>query len=339
MKKRYIWTLAGGMLGAAGALISSASGADFMERMLRPFTILGGCLRGWSLSGAAGNAAAWAALIVLSLLPVIFILIARRKRKQGGDWLFLLTGAVIFGGLFLLINPTMYVHPAMTEALKHSPELLTGGPVYAMGSMLFLSVIVRWSGGLMTRKRQDGRLIFWMKALLTGAMALTAFSSAWSLADGWKALGAGGGASTDPWAMMEGSLAPEIMGVSRGDQDMSALILFGLSVIGLIPSLFSVMALDAAVSLAASMGGGWFSEETGVCASVLAVRARYALIASVACMAAANLITVLLGRWILNWDIRFSLQTGDLLLSCGALLLARLISAACKVKRDNELMI
>jgi len=41
----------------------------------------------------------------------------------------------------------------------------------------------------------------------------------------------------------------------------------------------------------------------------------------------------------MNWDMSFSLPLDDLLISCGAMLLARLLSAACRVKRDNDLMI
>lgn len=342
MKKRYLFTLAGFVLGAACALVQNVSGADIMVTLLRPFTLLGNVLRSWSLSGAKGNALAWAVLIVLSLLPVVYMLIARRKRKQTGDWLFLLTGAVVFGGLFLLINPTLYVHPVMTEALDYSPELLTGGPTFAIISMLLLSAVARWSGGLMRLKKQDGRLIFWTQALLIGSMALIAFSLGFGIAEGAQSLLSGAESSSDPWANFEDFYAPSIqssLSVSSGIQDASALIGFILIIVLLIPDLFSVWTLDAAVSLASSMERGFFSEETDACAANLAVRARYTLIAAVGCMAVKNILTTALAQWILSWNMSFSLPIEDLLISCGAMMLARLLSAACKVKRDNDLMI
>ncbi|MBQ2955560.1 MAG: hypothetical protein IJE08_03775 [Clostridia bacterium] len=362
MKKRYAWMLAGALAGAAAALIQSFTGAQVMEALLHPFTLFGNLLRGWSLSGAAGNAAAWAVLIALSLLPVIYILLARRKRKQAGDWLFLLTGAIIFGGLFLLINPTLYVHPALTEALHYAPELLTGGPVFMMLSALLLSVVVRWSGGLMGMKKAESRLIFWTQAILTFSMTLIVFSSAYSLTDGLRAAffpggntvsanlfaaesvsGMGADASSDALSAWMNSQysdnSPLAAMSSPASRETSALIGLILTAITLIPNIFSVCMLDAASSLVSSIGRGFFSEETDGCASVLAVRARYTMIASVGSMAAENALTVLLAQWIANWNMSFSLPLDDLLLSCGAMLLARLLSAACKVKRDNDLMI
>lgn len=338
MKKRVALTLACGLAGAAGALIPSVTGSDVMTAVLKPFTLLGELLRAWSLSGAAGNAAAWAVLAAGSLLPVVWILRARRKRKEPGDWLFLLTGAVVFGGLFLLVNPTLYVHPALTGALEHSPGLLTGGPVFAMLSILLLSVVVRWSGGLMRMKKQEDRLIFWTKAILTGSMALIAFSACFALTDGLQA--AFGGAAADAWAGRESSVLPYSLSPSSAPADgAGAAAGLLLTVILLIPDMFSVRTLNSAVSLVSSMKAGFFSSETDEGAAKLSVCARHSLIATVGCMAARNLLIVALAQWIPEWTMSFSLPLDDLLISCGAMLLARLFSAACRVKRDNDLMI
>lgn len=348
MKKRYLFTLAGFVLGAACALVQGVTGADILITLIKPFTALGNLLRSWSLSGERGNAGAWAVLTVLSLLPILYILIARRKRKQVGDWLFVLTGAGIFGGLFLLMNPTLYVHPMMTEALSYSPEVLTGGPVFAMISMLLFSIITRWSSRLMQLKSRDKRLFFWTQALLVGSMTLIAFSTAFSAAEGVQSVWGEGGASLDGWMVYEeaGDILPatdpfiqSLFPASGELQDTSALIGLLLTLIALIPDLFSIYMLAAAVSLVSSMGRGFFSDETDKCASKLAERARYTLIASIGCMAAENILTVALAQWIMNWNMSFSLPLDEMLISCGAMLLARLFSAACRVKRDNDLMI
>ena len=70
MKKRYWLTLFALASGAASALIQGVTGSDVMVLLLRPFTLLGEALRAWSLSGAKGNLAAWAVVVLLSLLPV-----------------------------------------------------------------------------------------------------------------------------------------------------------------------------------------------------------------------------------------------------------------------------
>lgn len=361
MKKRYWLTLFALASGAASALIQGVTGSDVMVLLLRPFTLLGEALRAWSLSGAKGNLASWAVVVLLSLLPVFYILPARRKRKQQSDWLFLLASMVLFGGLFLLVNPTLYVHPMLTEARLSSPELLTGGPVFSMLSVLLLCLLTRWTGGLMTLRKQESRLLFWTRALLVSSMALIAFSTAFSAAQGAQAVW--GGTKTSAYQLMSvesaasvgSDFSPDALSAwtgaeisdpmqslllsTRGSEETSASLSFLLSCILLLPNLFSVWTLDSALSLSASMSRGWFTEETDERASVLAVRARWTLIASVACMAAVNVLTVLLARQIMNWNMSFSLPIDDLLISCGAMLLAHLLSAACKVKRDNDLMI
>jgi len=358
MKKRHWLTLGAQALGIACALIDSMTGSDVLVTLMKPFTLLGETLRAWSLSGAAGNAGAWCLLTALSLIPVVYILLARRKRKQKSDWLFFLTGAGIFGCLFLLINPTLLVHPALTEALNASPEVLTGGPVFCLMSLLLLSVMTRWTGGLMQLRGQEERLLFWTRALLAGSMALIAFSTVFAVTEGAQAIW-GGGVKTYNFQMMEveteaaigsdglsawtGGSVSDPMNALLSPWDDGAetgeLIGFLLSCILLIPNLFSLRTLDAALSLAASMNGGWFTEETDARASVLAVRARHTLVAAVGCMAARNTLTVLLGQWMSDANVSFSLPLDDILISCGAMLLARLLSAACRVKRDNDLMI
>ena len=349
MKKRYLTALVALAAGAAAALMTGITGENILLTLLRPFTLLGRMIREWSLSGAGGNAAAWAAVAVLSLAPVVYILIARRKRKQKSDWVFVLTGAGVFGGLFFLVNPTLYVHPALTEVFAESPEALTGGPAFMMLSSLLCAAVVRWTGGLMIPKKQNRRLIFWTQALMIGSMALIAFSVGFGLAESVQAVWGGGeAASAGGWLVYDeagglleadDALVQSLFAPYSGKADSSALIGLLLAVIALIPDLFSIYMLDAAVSLAGAMERGFFSDETDECASKLAVRARYTLIASVGCMAAANIFTVLLAQWIQNWNMNFSLPLDELLISCGAMLLARLLSAACKVKRDNDLMI
>ena len=115
MKKRYLLTLAALALGAGCALMQGVTGSDVMVLLLRPFTLLGEMLRAWSLSGAKGNLGAWAVVAVLSLLPSLFILIARRKRKQKSDWLFFLASAVVFGALFLLLVDDVSRNALTTE--------------------------------------------------------------------------------------------------------------------------------------------------------------------------------------------------------------------------------
>jgi len=327
MKKRIWIMLSAFVLGAALSL--AGEGSNLLVMLLKPWTALGNGLRGLSLSGGKGNAAAWAIVGCLSLLPIAYILIARRRKKLPGDWLFVLSGAGVFGGLFLLANPTLMVHEMMTAALAASPEVLTGGPVYAMTSLLLVSAAVRWSGGL-----NDGKLIFWMRALLTAAMAVIALGMGSAAIDAarmvWPA-----NAAQDPWmAGLMVQLTPDIAGA-----ESSGAVMMLLSLIMLIPDGFLLWMMDAGVTLTGAMKDGWFTEGTGEAAGELAKRAKYSLIAAVSCMAVKNILTLLLGQWILQSEMNLALPLDDMLISCSAMLLARLLRAACRVKRDNDLMI
>lgn len=310
MKRRHWIALLGGLLGAASALAQGSEG-NLLLLLLKPFSLLGGALRAWSLSGAAGNACVWIVTIALSLLPVVCMLILRRRRKQAGDWLFVLSGAGVFVSLFLLINPTLAVHPALLRATASSPEARSGGPVLTAASLLLTSVLVRWSGGL-----SDDRLVGWSRALATVVMALIAANLGNQAAQ--IVLSFVGGFASATSQVVSSSLP---------------------AAISLIPDGFLLALLDAAVALIDAMRKGWFSEAVEARADALAVRARRSLIAVAACIAAGNALTLALNAWLEHSSIRLDFPTTDMLLSCGALLLARFVGAACRIKRDNDLMI
>ncbi len=67
-------------------------------------TRLGERLRSWSLHSPGGNAAAWAVVLVLTVLPALGLLWRPRCKW---DWLLPLAAAEIFAGLYLLANPTL----------------------------------------------------------------------------------------------------------------------------------------------------------------------------------------------------------------------------------------
>ena len=65
---------------------------------------LGVRLRALSLSGGGGNAAAWAAVVAISALPLLGLL---TRRRQKADLLLPLACVTLGVGLFFLVNPTL----------------------------------------------------------------------------------------------------------------------------------------------------------------------------------------------------------------------------------------
>lgn len=323
MKVRYGICAGGLLLGVIAALIEKTG--NILLTLMRPWTALGSLLRAWSLSGAAGNVCAWTALLILTLLPTVCMLILRRKRRQKGDILWVLTSLALFPTLFFLINPTHLSAAPFAELAELSAISL----VMTSLSLLAAAILTRWAGGL-----KQARLTFWMGALLTFTMALIALAAGWALADSLLLFGETGG-SMDPIA--------EMMGRARNPFPDMAFVTLILTLISLIPDIFSLHALNTASALIGTLSAGWFSPETETQANRLARCARRTLIAAVCCAAGRNAASVLLGSAIQGASVGISVQMDlpltEMLLSCGAMLLSRWLAAACKVKRDNDLMI
>ena len=103
-KKMYL-TLGCALLGAVLAL--AFPGEMTYEAIAAPVNALGQALRGLSLSGTGGNAAAWVITLVVSLLPLIPFLLLRRKRKAMEDWVLLLLIPQLFALIYYAVNPTL----------------------------------------------------------------------------------------------------------------------------------------------------------------------------------------------------------------------------------------
>jgi len=323
MKVRLGICTAGLALGVIAALIEKTG--SIMLALMRPWTALGELLRAWSLSGTAGNIGAWAVVLTLTLLPILFILLLRRKRRQKGDILWVMTSLAAFPTLIFLINPT-HLSVAPTSELA---ELAGISLVMTSLSLLAAAILTRWAGGL-----KQARLTFWMGALLTLTMALITLATGWALTDSLLLFGETGG-SMDPIAQM--------MGAAQNPVPAIATISLILTLISLIPDVFSLHALNTAASLTETLSKGWFSSETEEQANRLARCARRTLIAVICCAAGKNAASVLLTGMVQGASVGFSvsmdLPLTEMMLSCGAMLLARWLAAACRLKRDNDLMI
>lgn len=322
MKVRYGICAAGLLLGVVAALMEYTG--SILLTLMRPWTALGSLLRAWSLSGAAGNACAWAFLLLISLLPTVCMLILRRKRRQKGDILWLLTSLSAFPTLFFLINPTHLSAAPVAELSEVAGMAL----VMTTLSLLAAALLTRWAGGL-----QEARLPFWTGILLTLSMALTALSIGWVLTE--ALLIPGSSRPADPFA--------EIMGQTQNAFPDMSLVNLILTVISLIPEGFALCTLESAARLTGTLEKSWFSSETQTHAEQMARCARRTLIAAVCCAAGRNAASVLLGSVAQGASVGISVQMDlplfEMLLSCGAMLLSRWLAAACKVKHDNDLMI
>lgn len=107
MKKRWFIPFALEALLAAVVFWNHPGDGTLFGAMALPFQLLGQGLRALSLSGAAGNIAAWAVYLVICLAPlgVLIWKTARGKACRADAILAVLTG-VLAWGLYYLVNPT-----------------------------------------------------------------------------------------------------------------------------------------------------------------------------------------------------------------------------------------
>lgn len=306
MRRKYLSVWIGLSCGLLAALFSASGNRSLVSIFLAPWTGLGAWLRSLSQSGSAGNAAAWALCIFLSLLPAAALLPSRKRRKQRSDLLILPVCASAFVCLYLLVNPTLLAPAALREEMK---ALFSAAPAIAFLSILLAAVLIRWSGRL-----EERRLFFWLKALIRCVSALTSSAVGYTLASSLLAL-AGSAPSSTGWLL----LLPTLLAV--------------------VPYFFFLRLLDGAVLLAEWLERGFFTAETERAASALASLARQMLVASACCLAGSNAIQLLIAPVTGSFSISVSLPLSEMLLSAVVLLLSNILSAALRLQQDNDLMI
>ena len=191
--KKMYFTLGFALLGAVLAL--AFPGEMTYETFAAPVNALGQALRGLSLSGTGGNAAAWAITLVVSLLPLIPFLLLRRKRKAGEDWVLVLLIPQLFALIYYAVNPTLI------DSLA-APFL----PVGQLG--VILATAVTWLVLAFLRALAEApgeRLAAAVGVLLTGCAFLLTFGTGFSQAVAWRAAAdsarSGNTAKQDKWGL------------------------------------------------------------------------------------------------------------------------------------------
>lgn len=131
------------VIGAVGI-----SGESFAGAMAFPFEQIGLGLRWLSLSGGFGNVLAIVLYAAICLLPAIWVLLRSRRRGFcNADWLTLLLSLVLFGVLYLMINPGLLANTALGAAGVTLMKACLGGACW--------SVVVAWAVLALLRRGAD----------------------------------------------------------------------------------------------------------------------------------------------------------------------------------------
>lgn len=307
-KKMYL-TLGCALLGAVLAL--AFPGEMTYEAIAAPVNALGQALRGLSLSGTGGNAAAWAITLVVSLLPLIPFLLLRRKRKAVEDWVLLLLIPQIFALLYYAVNPTLIDSMA-------APFL----PVGQLG--VILATAVTWLVLAFLRALAEApgeRLAAAVGVLLTGCALLLAFGAGANQAAAWR------------------SAADSVRSGNTGDVSFTLIMLTVLGVLRAAPYLLGAAALLWGGRLVEAVGREPFSQDAAQLCDRTALACRMAAEAAVILALTVNLLQLMAFSLLVKVDFQVELNLLPLALAGAMFLLSRWMRQGLALREDNDSII
>lgn len=306
-KKMYL-TLGCALLGAVLAL--AFPGEMTYEAIAAPVNALGQALRGLSLSGTGGNAAAWVITLVVSLLPLIPFLL-RRKRKAAEDWVLVLLIPQLFALIYYAVNPTLIDSMA-------APFL----PVGQLG--VILATAVTWLVLAFLRALAEApgeRLAAAVGVLLTGCALLLAFGAGANQAAAWR------------------SAADSVRSGNTGDVSFTLIMLAVLGVLRAAPYLLGAAALLWGGRLVEAVGREPFSQDAAQLCDRTALACRMAAEAAVILALTVNLLQLMAFSLLVKVDFQVELNLLPLALAGAMFLLSRWMRQGLALREDNDSII
>ncbi len=286
-------------LGAVLALLTG--GAQALACLGGLLNKIGWALRSLSLSGGAGDALAWALLILLGLTPLLGLLPVKRART-GADWLWPAAAAYALFMLYMLVNPHLLRNVVYPDWTAPEPELLAVTLFAPLAALILAALVLRLS-------RADER-----SALLFGRLRLLLTLTQ---------LGA---------AFAAGTRLPGLFHLTGADLACGIIDALGaFAELGLF-----VMVCGAATALLSGLERGWLRDENARLADEMALWARRMLAGGLIVMLTRCFLTLALGAHLTNMNITVNLSLGDLIISLCALLLARFVREGVRVRAEND---
>lgn len=292
-----------------------------MKYITFPWEQLGHMLRGLSLSGGGGDAAAWALFLALGALPAALGLLLRIRRKgHRSDILLALLSAALLFGLWFFANPTY-----MDRYLSPIP---TGGTAkYALAAVID-SLLFTW---LLLRCIVSFGQAGWKKLLFLLRMLLILYGLA--LFTGILLEGVG---------EFRSSLSA-LLKSNTGSEDMlvgvSALFLGFQAVIGLLPAMSQVALLFLISGFLRCCEREPFGAESGRRMEGLKTASGRLLILVLAANVGFNVIQLLLSRFLLTSFHRIFFPLREIIVMLGIRTLSLLYLEGRRLKEDNDMFI
>lgn len=330
---KYRWTYL--LLAAEAVLLTvlcltgwaqAAMDAAAMNAAAFPYAQLGALLRALSLSGAAGNAAAWALYLLLGLLPTVWLLLrCIRRRAHAEDALLAVFSLVLLYALYLFVNPAELA-ARMTPDIGMRTELsLTVGGA-ALGCTLHALLIAYAALRLMRCSAEKERGMYpAMRWLLYAVLAMLVFG----------VFGSGlSGLLHSVAALREANTA-----LPASKLTVSIGFLAAQALVQALPLLCGIPIAIQALRLIDAASVEPYSEATVAAAHRMGTYSRAAVVGVLLSQAALNLLQLALGGAVHASSYTVALPLTAILLMLAAMLLARFMERGKRIKEDNDSII
>ena len=303
----WLCAAAGGILALLWGRGEAADGLGELEKLAGPGLRLGAWLRELSLSGAGGNLAAWALVLVLCALPLLALVLLRLRRGRfcREDVLAVLMVPQLFALLYTLVNPALLEG----EVTSLFPEMRSFFYLEAAGTLC--STGVAWAALAVLRGLEDRSargLPRVLCPLLTAGAALMA-------------------------------LAAGLEGVSGFLREEHALTAGLITLMQAVPTLLGGLVLLWGEALVRAMGEELFTRETALLCARTAAGCRMAAQASVILSLSANLIQLALFPVLYAGQFRVEIPLLSLTLSAALYLLCRSLERGRELQEDSDSII
>lgn len=295
------------------AIALAPSGSMLAVVLAFPFAQIGAGLRWLSLLGAGGNAAAVVLYVAFSLLPCVYILLAKRKRGlHMEDGLLALSSALLFMVLYQMVNPALLPLAALGDT-----ALLKAIPGAAVHSVLGAYIVLRALRLFFESETQQlQKYMLWLFGAVNAVFVYALFGAGVSgLINNFSALRAGGGG---------------------GEHYVFLLLKF---VVDSIPTAFNIAVVFSCSALLRAVSQNRYSQATVAAAEKLSRVCNLALVATMVSNAAFNVLQFLFAANLGTVNSNVEIPLFSVLFVLAALLLSRFAGETKALKEDSESII
>lgn len=316
-RRFLLWLL----LAAAAGLSANLGGAELATAF--PYGLLGLGLRRLSLASAAGNALAWAGLLVLGAIPAgVWLWLRRRNRLRRGDWALWVFVPVLWLTLYAMVNPAWLAQQLLLSPTVDMTAAVQSALALTVDSFLLLYLALR----LMDRAAEGETALTraLILALRLTAVVCVGFAFADPVPELFACAAEWSGLLSSHTIILDESSSPSLGALLEPLLSALALLLDGwIALVG--------------ASLLRLLGREPYGEDAVALARSLAAFCRAAVTALLAALALSDLITLLTLDG--GGHVRLSLPVFSIAFSLLMLFASRALADRRALKQENDLFI